>query len=217
MVSGGTITAQTLFLSVLLLLSFMLNPTSGNHENGNLSDCRAATAGGSYNKTKALKLKIIAFMAILVASMVGVCLPLFSRSVSVLQPDRDLFILVKAFASGIILATGYMHVLPDSFDCLKSPCLPENPWKKFPFTTFVAMLSALVTLMIDSFAMSYHKKYSLGPTTTTQNVEVEENRITNSNESKETVQPYNHGFSVKGDEEAATVRKTTNHMYVYAE
>jgi zinc transporter 1/2/3 len=42
---------------------------------------------------------------------------------------------------------------------LMSDCLPINPWKKFPFTTFVAMLSALLTLMIDSFAMSYYKKH----------------------------------------------------------
>jgi zinc transporter 1/2/3 len=42
---------------------------------------------------------------------------------------------------------------------LMSDCLPINPWKKFPFTTFVVMLSALLTLMIDSFAMSYYKKH----------------------------------------------------------
>ncbi|KAJ0096046.1 hypothetical protein Patl1_16606 [Pistacia atlantica] len=49
----------------------------------------------------------------------------------------------QSFASGVILATGYVHVLPDSFDELKSSCLPENPWRKFPFTTFVAKLSAV--------------------------------------------------------------------------
>lgn len=76
-----------------------------------------------------------------------------------LQPDGNAFAIVKAFASGVILATGYMHVLPDSFDCLTSPCLPENPWRKFPFTTFIAMLSALMTLMLDSFSMSRYKKH----------------------------------------------------------
>ncbi|KAL1206961.1 Zinc transporter 7 [Cardamine amara subsp. amara] len=66
--------------------------------------------------------------------------------------------LVKALASGVILASGYMHVLPDSFFNLNSPCLPRNPWKKFPFTTFIAMISALFTLMVDSYGMSWHKK-----------------------------------------------------------
>ncbi|KAL4634106.1 hypothetical protein ACB092_04G173900 [Castanea dentata] len=51
-----------------------------------------------------------------------------------------------------------MHVLPDSFVCLESDCLIDHPWEKFPFSTFVAMLSALLTLMLDSLAMSYHTK-----------------------------------------------------------
>ncbi|MBA0842860.1 hypothetical protein Goarm_000099, partial [Gossypium armourianum] len=52
-----------------------------------------------------------------------------------------------------------MHVLPDPFDGLMFDCLPENPWRKFPFTTFVAMLSAIVTLMVYSFAMSVYRKH----------------------------------------------------------
>ncbi|KAA3454165.1 zinc transporter 7-like [Gossypium australe] len=124
-----------------------------------LAQCEAESKNGCHDKEEAMKLKIIAFVAILLASMIGVSLPLFSRRMPSLGPDRDLFTIVKAFASGVILATGYMHVLPDSFDDLMSDCLPENPWKKFPFTTFVAMLSAIVTLMVDSFAMSVYRKH----------------------------------------------------------
>ena len=51
-----------------------------------------------------------------------------------------------------------MHVLPDSFDMLSSSCLKENPWHKFPFTGFVAMLSAILTLMVDSMATSIYSK-----------------------------------------------------------
>ncbi|KAL6546231.1 Fe(2) transport protein 1-like [Orobanche minor] len=126
-----------------------------------LPECSSATSHDCRNNSEALKLKIIAIASILVTSMIGVCLPLFSRSVPSLQPDKDSFVLVKAFASGVILATGYMHVLPDSFDDLTSECLPENPWKKFPFTTFVAMLSAVLTLMVDSYVMSYFRKHHL--------------------------------------------------------
>ncbi|MBA0751236.1 hypothetical protein Gogos_000175 [Gossypium gossypioides] len=97
-----------------------------------LAQCEAESKNGCHDKEEAMKLKIIAL---------------------------DLFTIVKAFALGVILATGYMHVLPDSFDDLMSDCLPENPWRKFPFTTFVAMLSAIVTLMVDSFAMSVYRKH----------------------------------------------------------
>ncbi|KAF8102917.1 hypothetical protein N665_0190s0034 [Sinapis alba] len=69
----------------------------------------------------------------------------------------------KCFASGIILGTGFMNVLPDSFDMLSSKCLEENPWHNFSFTGFLAMLSGLITLAIDSMAMSlYTSKNAVG-------------------------------------------------------
>ncbi|XP_047085582.1 fe(2+) transport protein 1-like [Lolium rigidum] len=120
-----------------------------------------------HNVPKALRLKLIAIPTILISSVIGVCLPLFARSVPALQPDRSLFSVVKAFASGVILATGYMHVLPDSFNNLNSPCLPKKPWGDFPFTAFVAMLAAVFTLMVDSLMLTFYnrKKGGAGPST----------------------------------------------------
>ncbi|KAI4357931.1 hypothetical protein L6164_001847 [Bauhinia variegata] len=141
----------TLSTTILLILFFAILPANG--------ECDQSKYGeGCHDRSKAMKLKIIAISSILITSMVGVCLPLFSRAVPALQPDRDLFVVVKAFASGVILATGYMHVLPDSFDDLRSECLPEDPWHKFPFTTFIAMLAAIFTLMVDSFSISFFNK-----------------------------------------------------------
>ncbi|OIS99393.1 PREDICTED: probable zinc transporter 10 [Nicotiana attenuata] len=128
-----------------------------------VEDCGAEDDSSCINKSKALSLKIIAIVSILITSMIGVCLPLVTRSIPALSPERSLFVIVKAFAAGIILATGFMHVLPDSFDMLSSSCLKENPWHKFPFTGFVAMLSAIFTLAIDSMATSlYSKKNKAG-------------------------------------------------------
>ncbi|WCJ40756.1 Zinc transporter 7 [Euphorbia peplus] len=139
-------------ISLFVLLSFPVSTFAEECDYGKSS------GGICHNANKALKLKVIAIAAILVSSMIGVCLPLLTRTVGAFHPDKNFFTVVKSFASGVILATGYMHVLPDSFECLQSPCLPETPWRKFPFTTFVAMLSAVVTLMVDSLAMSYHYK-----------------------------------------------------------
>ncbi|KAL6894509.1 hypothetical protein ACP4OV_008607 [Aristida adscensionis] len=124
-----------------------------------------AVDGACHNVPKALRLKLIAIPTILVSSVIGVCLPLFSRSVPALRPDRDLFVVVKAFASGVILATGYMHVLPDSFANLSSPCLPKKPWAEFPFTAFVAMLAAVFTLMVDSLMLTFYNRSSKGRNT----------------------------------------------------
>lgn len=53
-------------------------------------------------------------------------------------------------------------MLPDSFDMLSSSCLEENPWHKFPFSGFLAMLSAIITLVIDSMATSVYTKKNSG-------------------------------------------------------
>ncbi|XP_030476540.1 fe(2+) transport protein 1-like [Syzygium oleosum] len=145
-------------LLLLAVLALGLIPNASAEPAPAPPACGSESRGGCHDRSEALKLKVVAIAAILVTSMIGVGLPLFSREVPALKPDRNLFVIVKAFASGVILATGYMHVMPDSFDDLRSECLPEVPWRKFPFTTFVAMLSALITLMVDSYAMAYYKK-----------------------------------------------------------
>ncbi|CAN1221422.1 Probable zinc transporter 10 [Linum grandiflorum] len=146
----------------MILIMITLAAAAGT---ASADECNAESSDGCTDKSGALSLKLIATFSILVASVIGVCLPLVTRSVPALNPERSLFVIVKSFASGIILATGFMHVLPDSFDMLSSSCLKENPWHKFPFTGFVAMLSALVTLMVDSVATSVYRN-KLEKTTT---------------------------------------------------
>ncbi|CAN0854982.1 Probable zinc transporter 10 [Linum grandiflorum] len=143
---------STVPTTVLILIIMASLATAADAQ----SSCGAATTSGCNDKSGAVSLKLIATFSILVASIIGVCLPLFTRSIPALNPEKNMFVIVKAFASGIILATGFMHVLPDSFDMLSSSCLADNPWHKFPFTGFVAMLSALVTLLVDSVATSFY-------------------------------------------------------------
>ncbi|KAK8472034.1 hypothetical protein PHAVU_002G100001 [Phaseolus vulgaris] len=149
------IASMTLFkmIFVFFILFTLLTPQA-------VADCEAESANPCNNKKKALPLKLIAIFTILVSSIIGVTLPLVTRSVPALSPENDLFIIVKCFAAGIILGTGFMHVLPDSFDMLWSDCLKEKPWHEFPFSGLVAMFSALITMMVDSLATSFYTKKS---------------------------------------------------------
>ncbi|KAJ7960196.1 Zinc transporter protein [Quillaja saponaria] len=110
------------------------------------------------DKTQALKLKIAAIASILVAGAIGVCIPILGKTFPALRPEKDIFFIIKAFAAGVILSTGFIHVLPDAYESLTSPCLKEHPWGDFPFTGLVAMLSAIGTLMVDAFATVYFNK-----------------------------------------------------------
>lgn len=118
--------------------------------------CEKEEEDGDRNRTEALKYKIGAIASILIAGALGVGIPILGKTIPALHPDRNIFFIIKAFAAGVILATGFIHVLPDAFENLTDPVLKENPWGKFPFTGFVAMMAAIGTLMVDSYATSYY-------------------------------------------------------------
>ncbi|MCD7451742.1 hypothetical protein HAX54_013340 [Datura stramonium] len=126
-----------------------------------LGECTCDPEDEDRNKTEALKYKMAALASILVASTIGVCIPVLGKAIPALSPERNFFFIIKAFAAGVILSTGFIHVLPDAFESLTSPCLKENPWGNFPFSGFVAMVSAMATLMVDTYANSYYNKKSM--------------------------------------------------------
>ncbi|KAK2973949.1 hypothetical protein RJ640_027578 [Escallonia rubra] len=141
---------QTLIFLALIVLTVIPSKAVG--------DCTCEAEAEDRDRSHALKYKLVAIAAILVAGAFGVCLPVLGKTIPALRPEKDVFFVIKAFAAGVILATGFIHVLPDAFDNLTSPCLGENPWGKFPFAGFIAMLSSIGTLMVDTFATSYYVK-----------------------------------------------------------
>ncbi|KAJ3669048.1 hypothetical protein LUZ60_010998 [Juncus effusus] len=119
------------------------------------SDCDCSIDESDTDKSKARTLHIIAIFSILIASSIGCTIPVLGKRFPALSPEKDYFFLIKAFAAGVILATGFIHILPDAFDKLTSPCLPNSPWQDFPFAGFVAMVAAIGTLMTDTLATGY--------------------------------------------------------------
>ncbi|KAJ0960059.1 hypothetical protein J5N97_000174 [Dioscorea zingiberensis] len=124
------------------------------------ADCDCSADDEGRDKSKARPLKIAAIFSILTAGAIGVCLPILSKRVPAISPEKDFFFVIKAFAAGVILATGFIHILPDAFDNLTSPCLKDNPWHNFPFAGFTAMVAAIGTLMLDAMATSYYTRSS---------------------------------------------------------
>ncbi|XP_023523791.1 zinc transporter 3-like [Cucurbita pepo subsp. pepo] len=116
---------------------------------------------GIRNKPLALKYKIVAIATILAAGLIGVSIPMLGKVIPALSPEKEIFFVIKAFAAGVILATGFIHVLPDAYESLQSPKLKEDPWAKFPFTGLVAMVAAIGTLMVDAGASSYYTRLHL--------------------------------------------------------
>ncbi|KAD3641778.1 hypothetical protein R6Q59_004345 [Mikania micrantha] len=123
--------------------------TSSCSESLELEACR--------DEKTALILKFVAIGSILLAGMIGVVIPLVGKKWRILKADSSFFFATKAFAAGVILATGFVHILPDATSALSDPCLPKFPWSSFPFSGFVAMMSALVTLLADIVSTQYYE------------------------------------------------------------
>ncbi|KAI3911125.1 hypothetical protein MKX01_039728 [Papaver californicum] len=102
---------NSVLLILLVLVQFFHYPISVSAE----CTCEPEDEEGA-NTTKALVLKIVSIAAILTASAIGVCLPILGRRIPALHPDSNIFFVVKSFAAGVILATGFIHILPDAFD-----------------------------------------------------------------------------------------------------
>ncbi|KAG2390636.1 hypothetical protein LR48_Vigan07g008600 [Vigna angularis] len=153
------------WILLFLLLALLLPCVVDGDGDGDGDRCKCKSdkeeGGEKVDKNLAKKYKIGALVSILVASAVGVSLPMLSRIFPALHPEKDFFFMVKAFAAGVILSTGFIHVLPDAFEKLTPPSLCHHPWDDFPFAGFVAMVAAIGTLMVDSLATAYFKKSSL--------------------------------------------------------
>lgn len=125
------------------------------------SECTCDEDSQDRNKTEALKYKLVAVALILIAGGIGVSIPILGKIIPAFNPENNVFFLIKAFAAGVILATGFVHILPDAFESLSSPCLGENPWGDFPFAGVIAMISAIGTMMVDLLATSYYRKVNV--------------------------------------------------------
>jgi ZIP Zinc transporter len=90
---------------------------------------------------------IAAIFTILWAGAIGCTIPVLGRWFPAVSLYKDYFFCIKTFAAGDILATGFIHILPDALEKLTSPCLPQSPRQDFPFGGFVAMVAALGAYM----------------------------------------------------------------------
>nr|DAD48990.1 TPA_asm: hypothetical protein HUJ06_018927 [Nelumbo nucifera] len=127
--------------------------------------CVVETQDDCRDESEAWVLKMIAIATILTAGVTGVAIPLVGKKRRLLRTDGNLFIATKAFAAGVILATGFVHMLPDGSSALSDPCLPEKPWSKFPFSGFIAMMASLLTLLFDFVGTQFYERRHEGKAT----------------------------------------------------
>ncbi|ORX62373.1 Zinc/iron permease [Hesseltinella vesiculosa] len=110
-----------------------------------------------------MNLRIGAIFITAGTSAFGVLLPVFLHRIQPNYSDRSIrhwiLMLGKFFGSGVILATAFIHMLPEAMERFHSPCLSEGWHEYHGFGGVFCMLAAFVLQWIELIAVSrIHKQ-----------------------------------------------------------
>lgn len=119
-------------------------------------ECQAeATDRESYNTG----LHIASVFIILAASTAGVFMPVIASKFRSLRLSARILTLGKQFGTGVILATGFIHMLPTAMSNLSSPCLGKV-WSE-QYTAFgglFILISSLFMHWIEFIAVEHNER-----------------------------------------------------------
>jgi zinc transporter 1/2/3 len=91
------------------------------------------------------KLRVVSVFVILVCSAAGVLCPILMQKNKAFMEGSFLFMVFKALAGGIVLSTGFIHMLPDASDALESAFGGDT----YPYSALIAVYSAFGCLCIE--------------------------------------------------------------------
>ncbi|KAG0039874.1 high-affinity Zn(2+) transporter zrt1 [Podila clonocystis] len=119
-------------------------------------ECQAeSTDRESYNTS----LHIASVFIILAASTAGVFMPVIASKFRSLRISARVLTLGKQFGTGVILATGFIHMLPTAMSNLSSPCLGKV-WSE-QYTAFgglFVLISSLFMHWIEFIAVEHNER-----------------------------------------------------------
>lgn len=90
-----------------------------------------------------LGLRLGGLFGILLISTAGVFIPFFTYKAKL----NSVYFLLRAFAAGVVLTTGYVHVLGDAFPILTDPCLGWST--TYPWAMTIATAASLATFNLE--------------------------------------------------------------------
>eukprot|EP00850_Spirogloea_muscicola_P005048 SM000022S07262 [mRNA] locus=s22:862725:864480:- [translate_table: standard] len=102
---------------------------------------------GDTSARSALGFRIGGLFGVLTASAVGVLLPFLLSFFGGVSFRNPFFFIGRAFAAGVVLAVGYVHILPDAAADLSNPCLHFST--SFPWAYAFALAASLCTFCLE--------------------------------------------------------------------
>ncbi|KAK6887272.1 Zinc-regulated transporter 2 [Candida tropicalis] len=98
-----------------------------------------------------LGIRISSIFVIAVVSSLGSFFPLISNRCKKFQPPNWVFFITKYFGSGVILSTGFIHLLADASESLTDPCI-GGTFEDYPWAEAIALMSLFSVFTFDALA-----------------------------------------------------------------
>lgn len=98
-------------------------------------------------------LRILAVFMILISSAIGSFFPLLSSKYSFIRLPNWCWFIAKFFGSGVIVATGFIHLLEPASDALGNECL-TGPITEYPWAFGICLMSLFLLFLTE--IVSHH-------------------------------------------------------------
>ncbi|KAJ1953160.1 hypothetical protein IWQ62_006062 [Dispira parvispora] len=125
-----------------------------DHDHSHLENCLVDLASQQYS----VPLGIAAVFIMFVVSAMGSFLPVVARYYPKLRIPAKLVELGKHFGTGIVLATGFIHMFPGAIFSLTDPCVLPGFAAYSAFAGLFAMIAALFFHLLE-FSVSHYEPH----------------------------------------------------------
>ncbi|KAI3652320.1 hypothetical protein MP228_003623 [Amoeboaphelidium protococcarum] len=117
---------------------------------------------------------------VLAVSFLGTLIPVVSKLSPAIKINSFFYVLLKGFGMGVILATGYIHLLVPGISTLQNPCLPEVFLSYEAWGGVLALLSTLLIQFVQTIAIDHFgKKHDHGAECETHDHQAGTNSVAN--------------------------------------
>ncbi|KAH3681380.1 hypothetical protein WICPIJ_007649 [Wickerhamomyces pijperi] len=96
-------------------------------------------------------LRILSIFMILISSSFGTFFPLLASRFSFVRLPDFCWFFAKFFGSGVIIATGFMHLLQPASEALSNDCLGDS-WTGYPWAFAICLISLFVLFFTEIIA-----------------------------------------------------------------
>jgi zinc transporter 1/2/3 len=113
-----------------------------------------ASCDGGDNADTFFGLRVASIFIILFGSTCGALFPVLARRSKFINVPTPVFDFAKYFGSGVIIATGFIHLLDPGIEALTSPCL-SPAWQDYPYPLALCMLSIFSIFLVEFIAFRW--------------------------------------------------------------